>query len=62
MIPYTDIECKLKLEELFEGKSVVIPVSYEHAQWMKRIAQMYIDQCHEETINLLTKDNDVKTY
>lgn len=56
MIPYTDHECRLKLDELYEGRSVVIPSSYEHAQAMLRVAQWYIDNCHKETIDLLTKD------
>lgn len=56
MIPYTDHECRLKLEELYDGRSVVLPSSYEHAEFMLRVAQYYINQCHQETIDLLTKD------
>ena len=56
MIPYTDHECRLKLEELYEGRSVVIPSSIEHAEFMRMIAQHYIDECHKETMDLLKKD------
>ena len=56
MIPYTDHECRLKLEELYDGRSVVLPSSYEHAEFMLRVAQYYINQAHQETIDLLTKD------
>ena len=58
MIPYTDYECRLKLQELYDGDCVVLPANYEHAQFMLRVAQMYIDQCHQETLDLLTKDHD----
>lgn len=56
MIPYTDHECRLKLEELYDGRSVVIPSSYEHAEFMIRVAKFYIDQQHQKTIDSLTKD------
>lgn len=55
MIPYTDHECRLKLEELYEGRSVVLPRNYEHAELMLRVAQMYIDQKHAETFEALNK-------
>lgn len=56
MIPYTDNECRLKLEELYRGDSVVLPSSEEHARFMIRVGQFYLDQKHQETIELLTKD------
>ena len=56
MIPYTDHECRLKLEELYRGDSVVLPVNEEHARFMLRVAQMYIDQCKKETWDSLAKD------
>lgn len=57
MIPYTDYECRLKLEEIQRGDYVVIPQSIEHALFMIRVAQSYIDQQHQETIKLLAKDH-----
>ena len=56
MIPYTDYECRLKLDELYRGECVVLPSSYEHAETMMRVAQFYINQCHQHTVNLLKKD------
>lgn len=53
MIPYTDHECRLKLEEIQRGDCVVIPVSMEHAKFMIRVAQYYIDQQHDKTIKAL---------
>ena len=57
MIPYTDHECRLKLEELYRGDSVVLPANEEHARFMLRVAQMYINQCKKETWESLTKDH-----
>jgi len=56
MIPYTDYECRLALDELYRGDKVVIPSSIEHAQFMKMVAENYIRQCYQETIDLLKKE------
>lgn len=61
MIPYTDYECRLKLEDLYEGRSVVLPRNYEHAEIMLRVAQMYIDQEHEKTFNVLKDNHEPRT-
>lgn len=53
MIPYTDYECRLKLDELYEGRSVVIPKDMEHARAMIRVAQWYIDEHHKDLINMI---------
>lgn len=58
MIPYTDYECRLALEELYRGDKVVIPSSIEHAKFMLRVAQMYIDQQYQETVDLLKKQHE----
>ncbi len=55
MIPYTDYECRLALDELYRGDKVVIPSSIEHAKFMLKVAQMYIDQQYQETVDLLKK-------
>ena len=44
MIPYTDTERLILLDEIERGDKVVIPVSIEHAEFMLKIAQFYIDQ------------------
>ena len=56
MIPYTDYECRLLLDELHRGDKIVLPSSIEHARFMIQVAQNYIDQQHQETIDALKKD------
>ena len=56
MIPYSDHECRLLLDELERGEKVIIPSSIEHAEWMIKVAQGYINQCHQETIDMLSKE------
>lgn len=56
MIPYTDYECRLLLDELHRGDKVVIPSSIEHAEYMIKVAQFYIDQQHKETMDALVKE------
>lgn len=56
MIPYTDYECRLLLDELYRGDKVVVPSSTEHAKFMIRVAQQYIEQQHQETVAALKKD------
>ena len=52
MIPYTDYEKLILLEEIERGDKVVIPTSPEHARFMLMIAQAYLkdhqDQMMEE--------------
>ena len=59
MIDYTDHECRLKLDELYEGHSVVLPKNMEHARFMLRVAQMYIDQHHNDLIDLIKNSDKV---
>lgn len=62
MIPYTDYECRLKLEEIQRGDSVVIPANEEHARFMIRVAEHYLDQQRQATFKALTKDyNEQRT-
>lgn len=56
MIPHTDYERLMLLEELERGEKVVLPVSYEHAEVMLRVASFYIQQHHQATMAALTKD------
>lgn len=57
MIPYTDYECRLLLDELYRGDKVVLPSSLEHAKFMLRIAQNYINEDKQKMMSYLTKDN-----
>ena len=56
MIPYTDHECRLVLDELYNGEKVVIPSSIQHAEFMIKVAQNYINRCHQETLDALTEE------
>jgi len=56
MIPYTDYECRLMLDELYEGVKVVLPSSIEHAEFMLVVAQNYINQAHANTLKALKHD------
>jgi hypothetical protein len=53
MIPYTDYECRLLLEELERGEKIIIPSSLEHAENMIKVAQGYINQDKQEMLDIL---------
>jgi hypothetical protein len=55
MIPWTDYECRLALDEIYRGDKIVIPSSIEHAEYMIKVAQDYINQQHQEMIEVLSK-------
>lgn len=55
MIPHTEYEQLELLKEIQRGDKVVIPTSMEHAEFMLRIAQYYIDQRHSAMIKVLSK-------
>lgn len=58
MIPYTNYEKLLLLEEIECGDKIVIPTSYEHAVNMLKVAQDYIAKQHNATWTGLTKNYD----
>lgn len=53
MIPYTDYECRLALDELYRGDKVVIPSSMEHAKFMLMVAQSYISEHRKDFMNTI---------
>lgn len=55
MIPYTDYECRLVLDELYRGDKIVLPSSLEHAEFMLKVAQGYINQHKQEMLDILRK-------
>ena len=57
MIPHTDYERLILLEEIERGDKIVIPTSMEHAKFMIQVAQFYIDQQHQATFNALKQDH-----
>lgn len=56
MIPHTNWERLILLEEIERGERIVLPVSYEHAVMMLRIASQYIQEQHQQTFDALKKD------
>lgn len=58
---FSDEECRRQLEELYSGRSVVIPSNLEHAESMLRMAKFYINEQHQETLNALKADYDHNT-
>jgi hypothetical protein len=57
MIPYTDYECRLALDELYRGDKVVIPSSLEHAKFMLMVAQTYINEDKQRMMSYLKQDS-----
>jgi hypothetical protein len=54
MIPHTDYELLELLKEVERGDKVVIPTSMEHAEFMLKVAQHYIDSHHQAMVDTLT--------
>ena len=61
MIPYTDTERLILLDELERGEKIVLPISIEHAEAMLRVAHFYIDQEHQKTLKALKANYDITT-
>jgi hypothetical protein len=53
MIPHTVYERSMLLEEIERGERVVIPISLEHAEFMIKVAQAYINQNKQEMWEVL---------
>ncbi len=54
MIPHTEYERLALLKEIEQGDKVVIPISMEHAEFMRSVAQHYIDNRHQAMIDILS--------
>jgi hypothetical protein len=55
MIPHTVYERSILLEEIERGEKVVIPVSIEHAEFMIKVAQAYINHNKKEMWDALER-------
>lgn len=53
MIPYSDTEKIALLEELQRGEKVIIPSSLEHAEFMIKVAQGYINNHKQQMLEIL---------
>jgi hypothetical protein len=59
MIPHTEYEKLILLDEIQRGDKVVLPQSMEHAKFMLMVAQAYINEHYNALIGMI-KYSDVK--
>lgn len=57
MIPFTDHECRLKLDEIYRGDCIIVPSSYEHALNILQVTHTYVNNQQQATIDLLKKEH-----
>ncbi len=55
MIPHTVYERSMLLEEVERGERVVVPISLEHAEFMIKVAQNYIENHKRQMMEILKK-------
>ena len=55
-ISYTDRECRTKLQDLYEGRTLVIPYDIDHAYQMLNLAMVYIRDDQQRVMGYLKKD------
>ncbi len=55
-IPYTDQECRTKLQEIYEGRILIIPADLDHAYQMLNLSLMYIRDDRQRVMSYLKQD------
>jgi hypothetical protein len=55
-IPYSDHECRLKLQEIYEGRILIIPADLDHAYQMLNLSLMYIRDDQQRVMSYLKQD------
>jgi hypothetical protein len=55
-ISYTDRECRTKLQDLYEGRTLVIPADLDHAYQMLNLSLMYIRDDQQRVMSYLKQD------
>jgi hypothetical protein len=55
-IPYSDNECRKKLQDLYEGRTLVIPADLDHAYQMLNLVMMYIRDDQQRVMSYLKQD------
>ena len=55
-IPYSDNECRTKLQDLYEGRTLVIPADIDHAYQMMNLSMMYIRDHQQRVMSYLKQD------
>ena len=53
MPEYTEYECREKLKELIDGRSIIIPCDYDHAKAMLKVAQVYIKDYQDRITDII---------
>ena len=56
IIPYSDDECRTKLQDLYEGRTLVIPADLDHAYQMLNLSLMYIRDDRQRVMSYLKQD------
>ena len=56
IIPYSDNECRKKLQDLYEGRTLVIPADLDHAYQMMNLSMMYIRDDQQRVMSYLKQD------
>lgn len=56
MIPYTDHECRLVLDEIYRGDKIVVPSSLQHARFMIEVAEEWIKKNKKEMWDTLSQE------
>lgn len=52
----SDWECRQRLREIYDGRSIVLPSDENHARFMLMVAQRYLDERHQHTFEALSQD------
>jgi hypothetical protein len=55
-IPYSDNKCREKLQDLYEGRTLVIPADLDHAYQMLNLVMMYIRDDQQRVMSYLKQD------
>ena len=55
-IPYSDNKCCEKLQDLYEGRTLVIPADLDHAYQMLNLVMMYIRDDQHRVMSYLKQD------
>jgi hypothetical protein len=56
LIPYSYDECRKKLQDLYEGRTLVIPADLDHAYQMMNLSMMYIRDNQQRVMSYLKQD------
>jgi len=55
-LQYNDLECRTKLLDLYEGRTLIIPSDLDHAYQMLNLSLMYIRDDQQRVMSYLKQD------